>query len=230
MRLRPISFLGALVLLAALFPSGLAASSTPAVSFTGLNASDTFPGGAFSLGFEFSTNSAIDVTALGFFDADLVNPTYVGLDDCTGCGEVGIYNSTGTLLVSTTVTTSGTQVGDFIYATVPTTLLAAGQDYFIVAETGNSTYTFDTTGFSVNPNIDYIQDAYTNGASLAFPTDTDDITAADGGGIFGPNFEETAATSPVPEPASVSLVALALGLVAFCANRKRSLKTTRFQD
>jgi len=229
MRLWPISFLGALALLAALFPTGLSASSAPAVSFTGLNASDTFPGGAFSLGFEFSTNSAIDVTALGFFDADLVNPTYVGLDDCTGCGEVGIYNSTGTLLVSTTVTTSGTQVGDFIYATVPTTLLAAGQDYFIVAETGNSTYTFDTTGFSVNPNIDYIQDAYTNGSSLAFPTSTDGITAVEGGGVFGPNFEETTAASPVPEPSSLSLLALALGLVAFCATRKR-LNTTRFQD
>ncbi|MGD0437809.1 MAG: PEP-CTERM sorting domain-containing protein [Bryobacteraceae bacterium] len=225
MKFRPISFLGAVGLLAAFLPSSLSASSVQAISFTGVNSSDTLNNGEgpYSLGFEFSTNTAIDVTALGFFDATLVNSSYLGLGNCSGCGEVGIYNSSGTLLVSTPtpVTTSDTQVGDFFYETIPTTSLAAGQDYYIVAETGNADYTADVnaTGYSVDPSIAYIQDEYVVSSSLAFPTLTDGATVTSG--IFGPNFEETSATSAVPEPSSVSLLAMGLGLVAFCATRKR---------
>src|SRR6202021_3946845 len=105
-----------------------------------------------SLGWQFTTNSAVDVTALGFYDASTTGGTQ-GLAGCVGCGEVGIYNSTGTLLVSGLVTTAGTQVGDFYYVNVPLTLLSPGQTYYVVAETGNAQYTWNTNGFSVNSDI-----------------------------------------------------------------------------
>jgi hypothetical protein len=105
--------------------------------------------------------------------------------------------------------------GFFNYASIPTLALAAGQTYFIEAETGSadytgSTHTGFTTGFSESPNINYITDAYVSSTTLAFPTGSEGITAADGGGQFGPNFEET----PVPEPSSLMLLLFGGGSLA----------------
>jgi hypothetical protein len=157
--------IGLLLALATVLPSALLADSTPsgavpatrstgaynsgdaddpAVSFTGVTTN--FTDGAWSLGWEFSSNTSINVTALGFYDAILTGGS-VGLGNCTGCGEVGIYDSTGTLLVSGLVNTSGAEVGDFFYVWVPTTLLGAGQNYYVAAETGNADDTWNSTGF-----------------------------------------------------------------------------------
>jgi hypothetical protein len=193
-------FLAVLVGLAMVFPPGLLAD-VPAVSFTGVTTNYT--DGSWSLGFEFSTNTAVNVTALGFYDAAQTGGS-VGLGTCSGCGEVGIYNSTGTLLVSGLATTSGTLVGDFYYVPVATTLLAAGQDYYAVAETANADYTYFTTGFGVNSNINFIQDAFVSSTTLAFPTSSDGYTAADGGAWFGANFE-TSGSTEIPEPGSFVL-------------------------
>ena len=94
-----------------------------AISFTGVSTNYTV--GTWSLGFEFSPNTALEVTALGFYNADLTGGA-VGLSNCTGCGEVGLYDSSGALLASGLVTSAGAQVGDFNYVNVPTTVLTAG--------------------------------------------------------------------------------------------------------
>lgn len=216
MNWKSFCFLAVLVSLAMVFPPGLLAD-VPAVSFTGVTTNYT--DGSWSLGFEFSTNTAVNVTALGFYDAAQTDGS-VGLGTCSGCGEVGIYNSTGTLLVSGQATTSGTLVGDFYYVPVATTLLAAGQDYYAVAETGNADYTYFTTGFGVDPNINFIQDAFVSSTTLAFPTSSDGYTAADGGAWFGANFEESGSSSTtVPEPGSLSL--LGSGLLAIVGMMRR---------
>jgi hypothetical protein len=215
------SCFGALAVFTVLLPSGLIAG--PAISFSGISVNGT--DGIWSLGWEFSPTTAIDVTALGFYDATLTGGS-IGLGNCTGCGEVGIYNSSGTLLASTLVTTAGSLVADFYYETIPTLALSAGQDYFIVAETGNADYTGSTntgftSGFAVSPDIGFIEDAYIASSTLAFPNLTEGITAAEGGGIFGPNFEETKAT---PEPSTFLLIGAGmLFLLARYARPRRKL-------
>jgi hypothetical protein len=189
----------------------------PAVSFTGVTTN--FTNGSWSIGFEFSTTTAIDVTALGFYDATLTGGS-VGLGNCSGCGEVGIYNSSGTLLVSAQVTTAGTLVGDFYYVPIASTLLAAGQDYYAVGVTGNADYTYNTTGFGVASNINYVADAFVSSSTLAFPTASDGVTAGEGGAWFGANFEESSA-SAVPDPSSLLLLVTILGGFAFWTARKR---------
>jgi len=186
----------------------LRADSMPAISFT--SSSENFTNGSWSLGFQFTTNVATDVTALGFYNA-LLNGGTSGISAGCACGEVGIYDSTGTLLTSATVTGSDTAVNFFNYASIAPIVLASGGTYYAVAETGSAQYTFDTTGFTTSADINFVQDAYVSSTTLAFPTTSDGVTAADGGAYFGANFEETAATSTVPEPATLPL--LAVGMV-----------------
>jgi hypothetical protein len=216
MKLKAVCLLGFLLSLA-LLPSPVLAGSVTGVSFTGVTTN--FTNGSWSLGYEFSTNTAINVTALGFYDATLTGGD-VGLGNCDGCGKVGIYNSSGKLLVSGIATTSGTLVGDFYYVTVPTTTLAAGKNYYVVAETGNADYTYNTTGFTVDPHINYLQDAYVSSSSLAFPTLSDGYTAAEGGAWFGANFEESGAVSATPEPSSILLLGTSFLAAAGIMKRK----------
>jgi hypothetical protein len=181
----------------------------PAISFTGVTTNVT--DGTWSLGYEFSPNSTVDVTALGFYNANLTGGA-VGLSNCTGCGEVGLYDSSGTLLVSGLVTSAGAQVGDFNYVSVPVTSLTAGQDYFLLGETGNADYTFDTTGLGIDPSIAWISELETYNPALTFTT-TGESNPYTGWGIYGPNIELTTSTvTPTPEPNS--LLMLIAGLIA----------------
>jgi hypothetical protein len=202
-----------LALLAAGLP--LHAGPLPAVEFKATT--QDFTNGTWSLGYEFFTNSAVQVNALGFFD-----DSTVGGPGLSQSHAAGIYDASGNLLVSTTVTPTSPLIGHFRYASIPGVTLPAGRDFFVVAETGADRYTFETVGFTVNPSITFLEDAFISSPVLAFPTNSDGLTAADGGGFFGANF----LLSPVgiPEPASLALFGLAT-LVATCArwrHRQRS--------
>jgi hypothetical protein len=172
--------------------SGTYAGDGPAISFTsGPNVTD----GDWSLGWSFTTKTAIDVTALGFYNASLDGGNNTFQNGICGAtfGEVGIFNSSGTLLASAQVTSADPVVGFFNYASISTLVLAAGQTYDIIAVTGNADYTGHQrirgqSRHHFPPN-----------GVLTFPNATEGITAADGGALFGPNFEKTP-VSAVPEP------------------------------
>jgi hypothetical protein len=178
-----------------------------AITFT--SSPNNFTNGTWSLGWEFTTSAPINVTALGFYNATL-NGGSSGLNAGCMCGEVGIYNATGTLLVSAIVTNSDPALSFFNYASISPIALSAGGTYYVAAETGLADYTFYTTGFSVNPGIDFVQDAYFFSSTLAFPAYSVGITAADGGGFFGPNFKVN-----VSEPSTLTLLSVLMGLALF---------------
>jgi hypothetical protein len=172
----------------------------PALDFT--STSENFTNGAWSLGWSFTTNTALSVTALGYYNATLTGGLY-GLGAGCNCGEVGIFNSTGNLLTSAQVTSSDPVIGFFNYQAITPVDLAAGQTYYILAETGSSDYTWGVSGLTVIPNITFNSDAYVYSSTLAFGTATEGLTAASGGGFFGPNFQ--ASTTSAPEPSSLLL-------------------------
>ena len=67
---------------------------TPAATFSNLSGTPLV-NGPYTLGWQFKVNTAIDVTALGVFDS--------GQDGLVESHDVGIWDSTGNLLVSATV-------------------------------------------------------------------------------------------------------------------------------
>jgi Domain of unknown function (DUF4082)/PEP-CTERM motif len=179
----------------------LAASITVSAKADTLGINFTSPGtqftnGEWSLGYSFTTVNAINVTGLGFFDDGTV---------LADTHAVGLYNSSGTLLASTTVGPTSTQVGFFEFNSITPLALAAGGTYQVVAETGPDVYAYDTGGFTVDPNIAFDQDEYISSSTLQFATISDGITAADGGAWFGANFEE-GSVAATPEPSSLMLL------------------------
>jgi len=167
-----------------------------------------FTNGSWSMGFEITTNAPIYVNKLGVYD-DQKN----GL---TESHDVGIYNAAGTLLASATVSPSDPLTSWFRMVDITPLLLAASQTYYIQAVSGNENYTYWTTGFTVDPNITFVYDAYyyPPGNVLNFPNSTDLTDAASGGAYFGPNYD----SSPVPVPPSLLL--LASGLLGLGGWRK----------
>jgi len=205
------------ILALALLVGGLGqAKADPAMEFTG--SVNDFTSGTFSLGWSFSTNTAVTVTALGFFDDSTLNPPGPGLSQPH---DVGIYDSSGNLLVSTTVLQTDPLIGHFRYDTITPYILPAGLTFTIAAETGNDNYTWDTTGFTVDASINFVQDEFVLSSSLAFPTESAGITGDQGGAWFGPDF--TIGASAVPEPGSLTLAGLGVaGMIGYAWRRRRA--------
>ena len=85
-----------------------------------------------SFGFEFTTNAAVTVTSLGYFDN--------GGDGFATAHTVGIYDNTGNLITEITLDagTGGTLEGSFRYESIAPVVLAAGESYVLAATTGGS--------------------------------------------------------------------------------------------
>lgn len=161
------------------------------------------------VGWTFQPLDDVDVTALGAFNY---------LVPSRGSLQVGLWNSSGTLLASQTVNAAGSVLGQSVYQPIAPVRLTAGDTYFVAAYLpGGSlwavvvTPTMAPNGYAtMAPDIQLGQVAYSSGSGFSFPGTTDGLP---GYAIIAPNFQ----FQPVPEPATFGLMALGVwGIVACC--------------
>lgn len=145
----------------------------------------------WTLGFQFRTNREIKVNRLGFYDA--------GQTGLNAPRTVQILDKDGKELVKGIVGVTDPLYGWFRYTEVPSTTLAAGGLFTILAvETGTDPYTWNPKGFWVDPAIQFLGDIY-----LSKDDQSNTLIPSRGGvnGWFGPNFDfESAIVVPPPLP------------------------------
>ena len=162
---------------------------------------------SFTTGWDFTAFNPITITSLGYYDADE--------DGLENDHEVGIFDSTGTLLVSVMVPsgTSSTLTNGFRMVSITPFSLAAG-DYVIGGASAFSNDGVLVPGTMTTDPAISITDAgvYEYGASLVFPG-----TSTGGVPYASVNFEFT----EVPEP---STVLLSFGALTAVGLKKRFSK------
>lgn len=166
-------------------------------------------GHPMTLGWTFQPQTDINVTALGAFD-DVLHGS--------GNMEIGLWNSSGDLLISSLVALTGTSTNS-VYQSISPTMLTAGQTYYLGAYSSSEVYFYfvgpdsDTGGYALmSPEIQLDGPAYNTNSAFAFPSTTE---GQPGDAIVIPNFQ----FEIVPEPSTFCL--LGGGTIVLLALRKR---------
>ena len=207
-------FRGAVLAMALLATAPPALAASLGVDITGAGVAGQNPV-AFTIGWGVDVVSPVRVTALGIWDE--------GSNGLLVTHEVGLWNGSGALLASTTVSagTAATPVpsvqgnGQWLFEDIPDIILPVG--HFVLGSTSaGDDFRANQAGFILDPDLANFDPAqFAVGANLQFP----DLDAEGSLGIslFGPNFLLEPVVTPVPLPASLAL--LGLGLLGFGARR-----------
>lgn len=163
------------------------------------------------IGWTFQPTTAIHVTALGAFNYLVPN---------LGSLRVGLWNNSGNLLASQTVSATSVAVGQSLYESISPVMLLPGQTYYVAAHSTSGILTAIVVTPDVSPNgyatmspeIQLGQVAYSSGSGFSFPGTTE---GNPGYAIIAPNFE----FQPVPEPSSIALVMV--GIIGWIVGQQR---------
>lgn len=166
-------------------------------------------------GWSFEPLTDISVTSLGCFDYVLTSNNQLPL-------SVGLWDQSGTLLTSATVTTADPLFDQSRYQSITPVTLIAGQSYYLGAYSSAGSIVFDAEtsslgGFAItSPQIQLGMAALsTNGFS--FPNT---LQGDPGSALLAPNFQ----FSSVPEPSFAALAIL--GLATICRWKQAAKRQT----
>jgi len=145
-------------------------------------------------GWEFNLAGAFQINSLGLFD--------VGGDGLIAPHEVGIFDTLGTLLMSTTVSSADSLVGGFRYHALAVPAILGPGNYVLGAifpSTGTPDGMFvSSNGAVILPGVSFVvaRLGTVGSETLGFP---DLAFAPNSPGYFGPTFDATALGSGAPE-------------------------------
>jgi hypothetical protein len=191
--------------------SSAALGQAPALNWTTNGTNGTSVTSTRGFSFNVLDAAGINVTHLTFWDN--------GGDGLAQSHDVGLWDSAGTLLASTTIaagTANALDVnGKFRIGAISTVHLAQGNNYVVGAVflSGSADLqAINMVGLTTPPQISYGQTRFNNNGSstLSFPTST--ISQI---GLPGGSFQFTA----VPEPATIA--ALGFGALAMLRRRRK---------
>ncbi len=203
--------------LALLLGGAGSAGATPALIF------DSGTGGSGqnfnqTVGWQFNVTGEISVDGLSWFDQ--------GSNGLANARNVGIWDSTGTLLVSVVIPNGIAAPLDDMFRTVAITpiVLAPGSGYIVagtnvfgsgdrlVCDGGSFSSCAGTLDFSTDTNVAFVDGVFSPiGSGFVRP---DEVSGSIDSGFFGPSF------SIVPEPSSAALALF--GLTGLALRRRRA--------
>ena len=193
---------------------GLAATPAfagPGDGLTSVTGPTVFYGEAFSLGWEFATTGET-ISALGYNDYGFGTPH-----------AVGVYDSSGNLLASASVTAASTLEDGYRYTAITPLVLAPG-NYYLMGTTYSAGdtdgWTYQAAAFTTNAATTYIDSFFNSDATattLMFP-DSEASTRQ----YLEVNFQ-TGTT--VPEPATWAMMLVGVGAVGAMSRRRREART-----
>jgi len=189
-------------------PPGLHAKSIdPVVQFTSsstMSASDPY-----TLGYSFTTTTAFTIDALGVWDDGQGNDR-----------KVGIWDSNGNLLESTSVSGSAFEVDNFQWAAIDYELEPGS--YVIGAEFLGGNFPSYASGITSLPGYTWGLDEQSMGSGLRNPTYSTYGWYGDNGILYADFSVGSIVESPTPEPSTFLL--LGSGLAGLAGLIKRRLK------
>ena len=188
----------------------LAAPITPALAATSGIAFDggrTYDGdGHWTLGWSFNVTTTQQLLGLGVFDA--------GSDGLLTDHQVGLWDTSGTLLASVVVKSGDTLVDGFRFASITPFTLNAGSTYFVgAADLGFGDAYWLAGNVTTAPGITYLASRYAQGSGLNFPEGLGDNVGYLGGNIL--------LGSAVPEPATWAMMIIGFGAVGSMVRTSR---------
>jgi Domain of unknown function (DUF4082)/PEP-CTERM motif len=200
--------------------AGVVHAETVAFSFSSANPSTGLAGGPSTYGFRFTPLVNITIDSLGYLD--------VGQDGLATSEQVGIWNSGGTLLTSTVVTTGNSTLegavfdgAQFRFTAITPLALLSGQTYTLGAsynETSGDAVYYDfgaTQGSNVPALLTVGPDGFFN-VNSGFVDPTSDI-----GDHYDIGNFTVATAAATPEPSSMALLVLGLAGIAGTRFRRR---------
>jgi hypothetical protein len=181
-----------------------AALITPAVEYA--TTSTNFDSRQFTFGYKFMTSVVFDVNALAYW-----------VDGRGNSHQVGIWDSGGNLLASTTVLSTDPIVGHFQWHGIADLILLPGT-YTIGGEYLGNTDPFpvNAVGVVTVPGYTWLDDAQIIGSGLNYPTGSSSDYGPNG--ILVVDFSVVSGVA-VPEPSTILL--LGAGLVSLLASGRR---------